>query len=1301
MTYTVVVINGGSNDRGDTRNNDAAFTDGAGTTTASAANVTIVEPNLQVAKSVSVATGDAGDLLTYTVTLTHGSSSNANAYDVVLSDLIPAGLTYVGGSLVHTMGLAPSSLGESGGTITANFAGFPLGSTSTLRFQASVNVTATIGQAIINAAGITYTSLPGDVRTPLSTHNTLSTERTGSTTDPGGNVNDYRDTDTAIFTLRPSTISKSITNTNQVSTAGNNVAIGEFVTYRVILTIPEGTAPGAVFTDTLDTGLALVSLISITASPGLSTSAMGGFSGVLAGAAIGSGGSNFTLDFGTLTNSDANDGVTETIELLYNVAVLNTAANNRGVGLNNSAVFRFSGSSVTASASNVVIVEPELQVLKSGSIASGDAGDIITFTLDLSHTGNSNADAFDVMLSDLIPSGFTYVVGSLTAVAGLVPSTINDASTPLLSVAYASFPQGSTSRVRFQAVVDSSVQPGQLIRNTAGVTYTSLPGDVRVPQSSYEGLSTERTGSPADPGGSANDFTSTDFADFTASVLAPVKAIVATSEAHTGNLAGVEQLAIGEIVRYRLTTRITEGTIPNLQFVDQLPQGLLLIDPGAVKVSFLADTDITEASDLAGADNDAVVPSFVLPASRISTALSSGRQTLTFSLGTLINNDSDANLELVTIEFNALVVNTVSGSNDSGDTRANSFVVLVNGSQSGLPSNVVEAVIVEPSIVNLAKSANVSTGDAGDVLTYTLTYTNTGTATGFDVRLLDVLPSSLVLGLPSIAVSLGGGSAGVTDTSTGNTLEVTISAVPVGGTVQVVYQATVDVSAVAGTSVTNSASVTYTSLPGAGTVGNGTGSQTPGVTGAGDGERDGSGAINDYTDQAENTFTLNTGTAVKSIRSTNLASSTGNAVAIGEQVTYEVTMRITEGTTLDVLLTDTLPAGLALVGLDSITTSAGLSTSVVGGFDGVLTTARAALPAGGGSLLIDFGTITNTDADNGRVETIIVAYTAVVLNTASNQAGITLTNSANFSTSNTSVDTSAPSLTVVEPDLLVTKSASSATADAGGAPISFTLVVSHTMASTFQAFDVTLIDVLPSEYTYVPGSFTYVSGLMPDLIDDSSLPVLSLFYSEIALGGSSVLSFQATINSTAQPGDSVTNKVDLTYTSLPGDVTSAQSTLNTSSTERTGNTADPGGALNNYSDHDQAIVTLHTNSLSGFVYADASNDGVRDPGEIAIPGVTITLSGMDNLGAQVTLITVTDTVGFYQFEGLRPGNYTITETQPAAFLDGHDTIGTQNGITLPDAFQVTLLVGTSTQGVENNFGEIEQASLNRLCLYRR
>ncbi len=109
-------------------------------------------------------------------------------------------------------------------------------------------------------------------------------------------------------------------------------------------------------------------------------------------------------------------------------------------------------------------------------------------------------------------------------------------------------------------------------------------------------------------------------------------------------------------------------------------------------------------------------------------------------------------------------------------------------------------------------------------------------------------------------------------------------------------------------------------------------------------------------------------------------------------------------------------------------------------------------------------------------------------------------------------------------------------------------------------------------------------------------------------------------------------------------------------------------------------------SIAGNVYYDADNDGVFDPDEAGIGGVTV------NLGGPVTASTTTAADGSYSFTGLPPGSYTVTETQPGAFADGLDTLGTVQGSgngddSVNDQFSaITLAPGQD--GIEYNFGEI-------------
>src|SRR5207248_2319101 len=104
-----------------------------------------------------------------------------------------------------------------------------------------------------------------------------------------------------------------------------------------------------------------------------------------------------------------------------------------------------------------------------------------------------------------------------------------------------------------------------------------------------------------------------------------------------------------------------------------------------------------------------------------------------------------------------------------------------------------------------------------------------------------------------------------------------------------------------------------------------------------------------------------------------------------------------------------------------------------------------------------------------------------------------------------------------------------------------------------------------------------------------------------------------------------------------------------------------------------------------------NDNGVKEAGETGIASAIITLRGTGDLGP-VSLTTTTAADGSYQFTNLRPGTYTVTETQPANYLDGKDAVGSLGG-TLANDQVSAIALSVGAHGVHYDFGELLPASL--------
>ena len=167
-------------------------------------------------------------------------------------------------------------------------------------------------------------------------------------------------------------------------------------------------------------------------------------------------------------------------------------------------------------------------------------------------------------------------------------------------------------------------------------------------------------------------------------------------------------------------------------------------------------------------------------------------------------------------------------------------------------------------------------------------------------------------------------------------------------------------------------------------------------------------------------------------------------------------------------------------------------------------------------------------------------------------------------------------------------------------------------------------------------------------------------------------------------------------------ITNTASIVTTGSGDTNGGSSPTAG-----NNHNSGQITVQNAGVSGRVYEDLNGSGQPDSGEPGIAGVTITLTGADTAtSTPVTLTTTTDANGNWNFI-VPAGTYTVTETQPAAYLPGVTRAGsgtnstpgtvpagTVNGPNGSNANLVQNIILTAGGMSSNNlFGEVRAASI--------
>ncbi len=432
-----------------------------GTNNASNTDVTTVANSvINVTKGLSVMTGASPSAAPITVSLSYTNSGTAVATNLVLTDALPTGMTYVANSGRWSVGPTPVltdaaggdpagiSYSQTGSTVTATVASVPAGTSGVLSFQVTVNsglaptapanaalttntaTFATATQATANTNSVTYTVLK--VASVTATGSTVASAAQGGTVSFNNTItNTGNGTDTFEITV-PAT-----------GTAGNTFPAGTtFALFRADGTTSLLDTNGNASPDTgpVASGANFVVVLKATLPAG----ATGGPFSV---------GKIATSAFDNTKSATATDTLTAIIASSMDLTLATARFDSTPAGTaaaGNAATTGFGPGTATAVATNVVTpgaVSPTTSV----------------FRLVLNNT-SAAADSYDLSLTSALPTGWAVnfyadaggncaTLGSALVNSGTIASGANAAVCAVVTVPAANSGNAApgTNNFTFQA----------------------------------------------------------------------------------------------------------------------------------------------------------------------------------------------------------------------------------------------------------------------------------------------------------------------------------------------------------------------------------------------------------------------------------------------------------------------------------------------------------------------------------------------------------------------------------------------------------------------------------------------------------------------------------------------------------------------------------------------------------------------------------------------------------------------------------------------------------------------------------
>jgi uncharacterized repeat protein (TIGR01451 family)/fimbrial isopeptide formation D2 family protein len=509
---------------------------------------------------------------------------------------------------------------------------------------------------------------------------------------------------------------------------------------------------------------------------------------------------------------------------------------------------------------------------------------------------------------------------------------------------------------------------------------------------------------------------------------------------------------IGQQFKYRITVPATPSTVPlyDVHILDNL--GL-----SAAKLSFVSASVVSGGTW--NLTNTGSATNLVLQDATTGIDIPAGGQAVIDITVVLQNVASNAN-GLAFTNSASYTYNKINGDNATQGTGGSATTAAMTVVEPSLRSAKTVSYVLPAGKAASAPAA------AGDVLQYTVTLTNSGTAPAYDTDVMDLLPSNLSLVAGSATASINGvavsgfvaqptvlpSGALVWGAQNGDGL----LDIPVGGTLVLTYRA--NVLSANGTPITNSVYSDWGSING-GSAGERNGAGCPSVT-----------APNTYcTGPATSTLAALDPTALAKTVGTDTwttapSTATDATLRVGDTVLYTLSATLREGTTQNVVLTDTLPAGMAF---DSVVSINGDTTSPYSAAAPFSYADFTGPVISGNTVTFNFGDVVNAVDNNAGNNVFVIQYRARVVNTIAALPVVqALRNdiALNYAMGGAAATpkTSNASINVWQPVLSVSKSAAPAGGDnvlAAGESVAYTVSIQNT--GNAPAYNPQLQDILP------------------------------------------------------------------------------------------------------------------------------------------------------------------------------------------------------------------------------------------------